>query len=91
MKNGIFKITWSNVMSALVYGILTLGAVFLLSIFQGILDKGSIFGLDWKRIVDHATIATIPTLIAGVSIFKNLLTTSDGKFLNTTEVIPDKK
>jgi hypothetical protein len=91
MKGGLFKIDAANVKSAVVYGIMTLVAIFLLSIFQNILDVGSIFGLDWKTIVDSAVVATIPSLIIGVSLMKNFLTNKKGEFLGVTEVIPDKK
>jgi hypothetical protein len=91
MKGGLFKIDAANVKSAIVYGVMTLVAIFLLSIFQNILDVGSIFGLDWKAIVDSAVVATIPSLIIGVSLMKNFLTNKKGEFLGVTEVIPDKK
>lgn len=90
MLNGLFTLTKANVKSAVVYGILSLGATFLLSFLQGVLDAHSIFGLDWKSIIDSAAIATIPVLITFVSLGKNLLTTSQGNFLGVTEVIPDK-
>lgn len=88
--NGLFTLTKANVKSALVYALLTLGASFILAFAQGVLNAGSIFGLDWKAIVDSAVIATIPVLIALISLGKNLLTDSQGKFLGHTEVIPDK-
>lgn len=88
---GIFKLNAANIKSAIVYGLLTLGATFLLAALQSILKAGSIFGLDWKAIIDSSVIATIPILIAGVSIVKNLLTTEKGDFLGVAEVIPDKK
>ncbi len=88
---GLFQIDWANVKSAIIYGLMTLASVFGLSVLQNILKVGSIFGLNWKAIVDTATIATIPTMITGISILKNLLTNQKGKFLGVTEVIPDKK
>lgn len=87
--NGIFTLTWSNIRSALVYGLFVLGASFGLAFIQGILNEGSIFGLDWKHIVDTAIIATLPVLIASLSILKNLLTDNSGHFLGLTKVIPD--
>lgn len=89
--NGLFQLSWANIKSAIVYGLLTVLAIFALSIFQSILDVGSIFGLDWKSIIDHSVIATIPLLITGVSLFKNFLTNNKGQFLGVTEVIPDKQ
>lgn len=88
--NGLFTLSWSNVKSAIVYGVLTLVVSFVLAFAQGVLNAGSIFGLDWKAIVDSAVIATIPTLIVLVSLGKNFLTDAQGKFLGKTEVIPDK-
>lgn len=87
--NGFFTLTWANVKSAAVYGALVLAASFVLSIAQSVLDAKSIFGLDWKNIVDTAVIATIPVGIAGLSLLKNLLTDSSGHFLGFFKVIPD--
>ena len=89
--NGIFTLTWSNIKSAIVYGLLALGASFLFAFAQSVLDAGSIFGLDWKHIVDTSVIATIPLLVVALSILKNLFTTSSGNFLGMTKVIPDIK
>ena len=87
---GLLNLNAANIKSAIVYGVLTLLATFLLAAFQSILQAGSIFGLNWKAIIDSSVIATIPLLITGISIVKNLLTTEKGKFLGVTEVIPDK-
>lgn len=87
--NGIFTLTWSNVRSALVYGLLVLGASFALAFTQNVLKAGSIFGLDWKHLIDTAVIATLPILVASLSLLKNLFTTSSGNFLGVTKVIPD--
>lgn len=88
--NGLFTINAANVKSALVYGILTLLVSFALAFAQNVLQAGSIFGLDWKAIVDSSVIATIPVLITLVSLGKNFLTDAQGKFLGGAEVIPDK-
>lgn len=87
--NGIFTLTWANVKSAIVYGLLVLGVSFALAFAQGVLNAGSIFGLDWKHIVDTSVIATLPILVVSLSLLKNLFTTSSGKFLGMTKVIPD--
>lgn len=87
----MFTLSWSNVKSAIVYGLLTLVAVFLFSVAQSVLDVGSIFGLDWKHIVDTAVIATIPSVVTVLSLLKNFLTTNKGKFLGVATVIPDKE
>lgn len=87
--NGLFTLTWANVKSAVVYGGLVLATSFVLSVAQSILDAHSIFGLDWKHIVDTAVVATIPVGVAGLSLLKNLLTDSSGHFLGFFKVIPD--
>lgn len=87
--NGLFTLTASNVKSALVYGVLVLGASFGLALLQNVLQAGSIFGLDWKHIIDTSVIATLPLGIAGLSLLKNLLTDSQGNFLGGPKVIPD--
>lgn len=89
--NGLFTLTWSNVKSALVYGLLVLLVSLLLAIAQSVLQAGSIFGLNWLHIVDSAVIATLPVGIAGLSILKNLLTDAQGNFLGGPKVIPDNE
>ena len=72
--NGILKLSWVNVQSALVYGFV---AVALL-----IISKGTVFGLDLKELVD--------TLVLGIlaSLVKNLFTTESGNFAGVVKVIP---
>jgi hypothetical protein len=89
--NGLFKLTSANVRSALVYGALFFILTLLLAIAQNVLNAGTIFGLNWKYIIDSSVIATLPALIVGLSLLKNLLTNDKGQFLGFTEVIPDKK
>lgn len=91
MKNGLFKLEWANIKSAIVYGLITALLVFILSVLEGIKDHGSIFGVDWKNVIDTGIIATIGLVISIVSIVKNLLTTNQGKFLGITTVIPNKE
>lgn len=88
--NGLFTLSWSNVKSALVYGGLAVVVTFLMVVGQSILDAGSIYGLDWATIIDKGAIAVIGVFVSLLSILKNLLTTSNGKFLGLLEVIPDK-
>ncbi len=90
MDNGIGKLSWVNVKSALVYGVLTLVSVFGLAVVQGVLKAGSLFGLDWKAIIDSATIATLPALISGLSLMKNFFTTSRGNFVGMVKVTPEE-
>lgn len=77
MQNGIFKLSLTNIYSAIVYGVV---AVLLV-----IVSKGTIFGLDWKVLVDVGVLGVISSLI------KNLLTTDSGKFVNLVKVIPEVK
>lgn len=88
--NGLFTLTKANIKSALVYGVLTLAVSFALAFAQNVLNAGSVFGLNWKAIIDSSVIATIPVLIALISLGKNLLTDSQGRFLGAATVIPDK-
>lgn len=88
--NGYLTLTWSNVKSALVYGVLTSLTTFLLVVAQGILDHGSIFDVDWTSLVDQGAIAVLGVFVTIVSILKNLLTNAQGQFLGMFTVIPDK-
>ena len=89
MSNGIFKLNWVNIKSAVVYGLVTAAIVFILSLAESILKAGSIFGIDWKAIIDTASIAALSLFVTCVSLVKNLLTTNVGNFLGITRVIPD--
>ncbi len=91
MSSGIGTLSWTNVKSAVIYGVMTLVSVFGLAIVQGILKAGSLFGLDWKAIIDSATIATLPTLITGLSLMKNFFTTDSGKFAGIIKVTPPQE
>jgi len=91
MKNGLFKLEWANIKSAIVYGLLMCAVVFILSALETILAHGSIFGVDWKNLIDVGVIAVLGLVVSIVSIIKNLLTTNQGKFLGITTVIPNKE
>jgi len=71
--NGIGVISWINVKSALVYG--------LLAVLMAIIANKSIFGLDWRVLVDTAVMGVL------VSFVKNFLTTNDGNFVGVVKVI----
>lgn len=88
--NGLFTLTWSNIKSAVVYGVLTSVVTFLAVFIAGIVSHGSIYGVDWANLLDKSIIATLGVWVAMISILKNLLTTSQGKFLGFLDVIPDK-
>lgn len=88
---GFLNLNWANIKSALVYGFMTLAVVFALSVVQSIQAAGTIFGLDWKEIVDKGVVGTMPVLVIAISLLKNILTTDKGKFLGAVTVIPDKE
>ncbi len=88
--NGLFTLTWSNVKSAVIYGLMTMIVTFIYVTGSSILSHGSIYGLDWADIVNKGAIATLGILVSFTSIIKNLLTDSKGNFLGVLEVIPDK-
>lgn len=78
MKSGILKLNMANVNSALVYGLLS----GLLAVSLLVIKYGSVFGIDWKALVDAGVLGFI------TSIVKNLLTTNDGNFAGVVPVIP---
>lgn len=81
MDSGIFKLDWTNVWSALVYGlIIGLGATVVYAI-----SVGDLWALDWKIMVNTGVFAFLG------SILKNLFTTDSGKFLGIVKVIPTVK
>jgi hypothetical protein len=75
MKNGLLKLSKENLQSAIVYG--------LLSIALLIISKGTVFGLDWKVLLDVGILGILTSLV------KNLLTTEKGNFIGTVKVIPE--
>ncbi len=90
MDNGLFKLDWANIKSAIIYGLLTMAVVFVLSVAEGIYSHGSFIGIDWAHLVDAGGIKSLGIFVAAVSIIKNLLTTDKGKFLGAVTVIPNK-
>jgi hypothetical protein len=66
MQNGILKLSWVNVQSALVYGFISLALE--------IIKVGNIFTLDAKNLANVFVMAIL------ASIVKNLLTTNSGTF-----------
>lgn len=89
MKNGIFKLDKANIKSAIVYGLVTMAVVFILSAAESVLKAGTIFGIDWKHVVDVATLAAVSIFVASVSVIKNMLTTNAGNFLGIAKVVSD--
>lgn len=80
MKNGIGKLSWINIKSAIVYGLVA----GLLAIGMYVIEIGSIFAIDWAKLADAGVMAMVVTL---VSLIKNLLTTEAGNFLGVVKVI----
>ena len=70
MQNGVGKLSWTNIKSALVYG-LVFG---VMAVLMYMVEIGTVFALDWKLMVDAFVFGVIGSLI------KNLLTTNDGNF-----------
>lgn len=91
MDNGIGKINWVNVKSGIVYAILLMLAMFLLSIVQSVIDHKSIFGIDWKLVIDHGALEALPTLLFVLVLFKNALTTNSGNFAGVVKVVDPGK
>jgi len=80
MKNGIGKLSSVNVKSALVYGLLW----GLLAVLLQVQSAGSVFGLNWKDVVDTGVLAVIASVI---SLLKNLFTTNEGNFAGLVQVV----
>lgn len=80
-ENGIGLISWINVKSALVYGLLS--ALLAIGIYT--MGVGDVFKIDWQVLL-NAGIYGFLTVI--VSLLKNLLSDSSGKFLGLIQVIP---
>lgn len=80
------KLDWVNIRSAIVYGVVAIILGALLAIVNYIIDAGTIFGLDWKIVIDKGAMAALGAFVAVVSIVKNLLTTDRGNFLGAVKV-----
>ncbi len=81
MQNGLFTLSWVNVKSAIVYGLLWALLVVLVEVQQA----GTIFGLDWKTIADAGVLGFIAVI---VTLLKNFFTTKEGNFLGLVKVVP---
>lgn len=84
MENGIGKLSWANIKSALVYGVMWT----LLAVCVYIVETGSIYAVNWKEVLNSGVLGLIGIII---SIIKNLLTTSEGDFVGLIKVIPPTK
>ena len=72
MKSKFMTVSWLDVKSALVTGVIMALAV----VISDILVTGNIFTIDWYALLNTGVIAF---LTAMVSLLKSLLTTSEGK------------
>lgn len=79
MQTGLFKFSWADFKSALIYGALWGG----LTVAIKITEIGSIFDLNWKELID---IFAMTGLAIAITLVKNLLTTKDGNFLGAVRV-----
>lgn len=77
----MFEISWINIKSALVYGVLS----GLLAIASYAISIGDVFNLDLKVLINAGVFGF---LVVVVSLIKNFLTNADGKFLGVIKVIP---
>lgn len=78
MQNGIFTIDWTNVKSALV-------STALMALVSGgiyIIGLGDVFKIDAHSLTNIVAMSLLTGL---VSLIKNLLTTTDGKFAGVTQ------
>lgn len=71
--NGIGQLSWVNIKSAIVYG--------LLAVILAIIAKGSIFALDWRVLVDIGVMGVLTSFV------KNIFTTNNGNFAGVVKVI----
>lgn len=83
--NGIGTLTWANIKSALIYGVLMAVVTFVLVVMNSVITHGSIYGLDWPNVIDQGVLAVLAVLAAGASLLKNLLTDNQGQFLGITK------
>lgn len=89
MENGIGKINWINVKSALVNGVCAMVLFFVISVVASVLQHNSIFGIDWKDVIDKGVMAALAVFAVMLSLFRNFFTTNDGNFAGVVKVIQD--
>ena len=82
--NGIGKLSWVNIKSALVYGVLW--AMLAMGIYT--VQVGDIFALNFKDLVNAGAFGFLGIV---VSLLKNILTTDSGNFAGAVKVIPEIK
>ena len=77
----MFTISFTNIKSALVYGVLT--AILMMALYA--VSVGDVFALNMKELTNAGVFGFITVV---VSLLKNLLTTDGGKFLDVIKVTP---
>ncbi len=84
MNNGIFKISWTNIKSALVYGLM----VTLLTTIIYVINVGDLRSVNWYTVINMLALGSLGAV---ASVLKNLLTTTKGNFVGIVKVIPSTK
>ena len=82
--NGIFKLSWINIKSALVYG--ALSAVLAMATYA--INVNDLFQINWHTLLNAGVFGF---LIVLVSLIKNILTNDEGNFVGLIKVIPPTK
>lgn len=77
MSNGIGVLSWVNVKSALVYGVV-MGVV---AVVFYMVKIGTVFALDWHVMLDAFVYGVL------TSVVKNILTTNEGNFLGSISTV----
>jgi len=75
----MFTLSWTEIKSAFIYTLLTalvVGGYYIVSV-------ESIYNVNGKVLLDKVAMSII---VGTISLFKNLLTSSKGKFLNLVKV-----
>lgn len=75
----IFRVSWVDVLDALVFGLLT----GLVVIGTEMIAAKTIWGLDWRTLLNSGVIAFVGVITAFI---KTLLTTSTGKFAGVIKI-----
>jgi len=81
---GFLQLDWTNVRSAVVYGLLTM----LVAGLDYVLKLGD---TSLIHIHDLTNVMVLAGGVFFISLLKNLLTTSSGKFLGSVQVTPPKQ
>lgn len=84
MKNGIGVISWINIKSALVSGLITA----VLAMAGYLIGIGDIFKIDVHAIVN---VGALSALTALVSAIKSFFTTSEGNIIGVTKIVEETK